>query len=108
MLARAFRPPRRVVVDLARLLPPPQARDRRGASELPLIVRAQGLVLGVVPAQQHAWLRARTGQWLAVVTCTLPTPVGDLPCQTLVPASAVGLAETDGSSASEQATRGSS
>lgn len=94
MVARLFRDPRPVWVDLDALL----SRWKPGlirANEIPLIVRAQGLTLHQVRGQQLGWLRSSRGQWLGVVTFTVPTTLGDLPCQVLLPADRFRLRTPD-------------
>ncbi|MFI0469189.1 hypothetical protein ACH347_34385 [Saccharopolyspora sp. 5N102] len=94
MVARLFRTPRPVWVDLDALL----SRWKPGltrASEIPLIVRTQGLPLEQVKGQQLGWLRSSRGQWLGVVTFTMPTAMGDLPCQVLLPVDRFRLRKPD-------------
>ncbi|PKW18722.1 hypothetical protein A8926_6847 [Saccharopolyspora spinosa] len=85
MVARLFRNPRPVWVDLDALLSRQESSIRR-ANEIPLIVRAQGLTLQQTQGRQLGWLRSDRGQWLGVVTCSVPTAVGTLPCQMLLAA----------------------
>lgn len=64
---RRINPPRRVLVHMQAALPPGVGRPPTTGQ--PLYVRAAGVRLELwMPAEQHAWLRAATGRWWALVS----------------------------------------
>ncbi|MGP4016854.1 hypothetical protein [Saccharopolyspora sp. 5N708] len=107
MVAEIFREPRPVQVDLDALLIG-SGRGFIGANGLPMIVRAQGIRLQAVDGAQHAWLRTNLGHWVGLVTFTVPSQLGDLPCRSLLPAAAFRLTKPDDGSESGPSSPGAS
>ncbi|TDD40298.1 hypothetical protein [Saccharopolyspora elongata] len=101
MLAQSFSPPRPVWIDLDALLFRRESSIRR-TNEIPLIARSQGLTLQRVEGRQLGWLRSDRGQWLGVITFTVPTAAGDLSCQLLLADDQFSLRRPDATNPASQ------
>ncbi len=87
---RVVDPPKRVLVDLSRLIVNPDDSFRRDS--VALRIKLEGLDFrGQVPGCLHAWAQSTQGGWLAFVTCDVPTGngTGKLTMQQWCPARAV-------------------